>query len=845
MNKLLIMFLCVFLTACGSGGSSDNTTDSVSSSTVANKYQGQTFQATLHENNIDDFVQVLFNPIDVTSPVLSRSSDNTSSQIKQLQTSGHQVNTLIKKVVESRLNQTTNLAARAVSYVDYDSCYLGGSVSITGDIDEESLTGTLNMNFMSCADGDTVINGPVTFIVYQYNHTYEAVEHFSISYIDLNVSGPLGQYTTSSKGVGIIDFNNQTITSTQTAHTRFDDQEVLLENFKSVQNASGEFTMTGKLYLSEYGYVDIATNTPFISYSATASYPDSGGPLVLTGANQAVSLSPKENGSYFEAEMMNADQEMTSVFIGNSSPFVSFSYNTSTVYGDLDSVTFMFYLSEALDTERSTLSDLKLVEAGGAIIPADITYSDQYDHIVTITPTGTLKHSTQYTFSLDGNWYSVFGKTLQMDPSLGNITGPDSTGPKVVSVTPVADDSLISRASSFEIVFDEAINPEFIASDDQFLKLTGENYYTYEWVSTTASASGNTLTITPTDPLIYGETYTLTLGSANNSSFQDTNGNSSWFYSDDDEWSYKTELYTQRIDLGVSLNYFDIDKTTNTLYGLDQVNKELVVIDLTTDIVVSRRSLIRKPSQLCIHAESDRLYMTTNNSSFIEEFKLSDLSLINSIGWSGGLNDSDDSSHYDIQCTADKLYVVDADWSSQVYSIDRNAPFIETQLDAMSSIGDILVTNTGDIYTTLQYGWSSYSDVDGYQRFQLDADNNWALIDEDGLNSWNDRSANLESPLFLDETNNHLISNRYIFNSLNLKQVVYDFGEGVKALDADFSTSLLATNGAIYSLETYNQVMTLPVRNIDRAKFDSEGDLYMLKNSDSSLYFTKQSEILE
>ena len=846
MSRFTILFLSAFLVACGSGGGdggSNNIATPVSGATVSSKYLGQTTQATLHQDNVDDFAQVLFTPINVTSPVL-RAEDNDASEITQLQLTNQQVDQRILKTANARLKQSNNLAARAVSFVDYDSCPYGGSVPVTGDLDEATLTGTLYMNFTDCNDGETAMNGLVTLVIYQYNQNYQSMEHFSVSYEDLYVESTQGTYTTSASGVAVVDFINQTVTSTQTAHSRFADKEILFEDYVTVQNSLGDYTIEGKLYLSDHGYVYVSTTAPF-GPNSNRGYPEYGGPLVFAGANQTVNLTPKEYGSYLEGQMLDSDQAMTTVLVGNSLPFVNTSYNSGTLYGDLDSITFGFYLSEALDTSRSTLSDLKLIEAGGSTIPADVSY-DSNTTLVTITPTAALKHSTQYSFSLEGEWYSVFGKTLELNQNISNMTGPDQTAPVIVSVTPDPETTatLASDRPSFVIEFDEAINPEAITSDDQFLRLEGENSWNYVWVPTTATASGNTLTITPNEPLSYGETYTLMLSQAYFSNIEDVYGNSAWF-SSDTAWSYQSELYAQRIDLGAGLSYFDIDKSTNTLYGLDQINKELVLIDLTTDSVTSRHSLLRKPSQLCIHAPSDRLYVTTSNDSYIEEFKLSDLSLVASIGWSGGHLNSDDAPHYDIQCTADKLYVVDADWYSQVYSIERAAPYVETKLDALSSVGDILVTDAGDIYTTIQLGWYSTADVDGYRRYQQDANNDWMLIDEDSLNGYTDRPANLESPLFLDETNNRLISNQYVFNSLNLNHVVHDFGEGVTVLDVDFGNNLIATNGLLYSIETYNQVMTLPVKNIDRAMFDNEGDLYMLKNADSSLYYTKQSEMPE
>ena len=831
MNKLVISFCVLFLSACGGGGSSDKS--SSTDNYPLSLYSGMTTQAIVDENNIEKFVKIIFGSNTFTSSTLARNTGDTAKNNSNNYSS--RLNAITIKSVMENIKIGNQLHLREVSYTNY--CEDSGSIVVSGDINEETYQGTLNVNYKNCISEGIALNGTAVFVIHKYNINYDYIENTSLTfngldYTEVETNDSYAVFGTNSL---TIDFDNFVETTVDNILFQKETSDILLDNFTTITNDSNETTLSGKVYLHDHGYVDISTPSSIdLGYNSTY-YPVSGGPILVKGSNQTIQLTSLESGNALQAAYVNEEGQASVLTIGNLSPFTMSLTDSGTMYLEYGDNSFQLSLSEDLDLERSVLSSLIIKSPDDSTITSDVTY-DESNRIITVTPSESLSYETSYTLELTNNWYSIFGKVLQLDDSITRTTSSDRQAPELISITPEPGSSNISVNTSFVIEFNEDISTSEISDDDTVLIETLSNYY-YDGVETDILISGNTITVTPTTPLAYGEGYTLTFDRLIYSlGIQDTNGNQAYFSSNDD-WTFKTEIYSQKIEIGTGISYFDIDKTTNKLYALDDTNKSLIIVDLTSDTVEATHSLTRKPSRFCIDKASDRIYITTLNSSFIEEYQLSNFTQITSIPWSASSAGYDEE-HYEIKCTADKLYVADAEWSPQLYSIDRVAPYLETKLTDIESVGGLEVTNNGDIYTWFQYGWGAGLSSSKIQRIQ-----DGSVIDTSTKTYPDHNRDPLDAPILLDETSNIVINKRYVFNSLNLEQVIYDLGEDEVVYGADFNKKRIATLNEIYSLESYNSLIKLPIINVDNLIFDTEGDLYMLKNSNSALFIMKESEM--
>ncbi len=402
--------------------------------------------------------------------------------------------------------------------------------------------------------------------------------------------------------------------------------------------------------------------------------------------------------------------------------------------------------------------------------------------------------------------------------------------PVIVSMTPKNGVMDLDPFDSIVIGFSKEINPSLIFENETFLYLE-QSKYSIVPVETIASVSGRNLTIKPVGPLDHDSKYTFSFKNMEMSHIEDLEGNRAEISR---EWGFETPVYDLRIYLSsISIDAFELDKLSNILYTLDIENKSITAIDLSTDTIEWTRDLTYIPSRLCV--DGDRIYITNSNSNFISEYSISGFTEVSDIPWTAG-NYSFGDGHFNIECDSDYLYVVDANWSPLLWEIDRSSPNVVTQIEAFESVGGLALASNGDIFTWFQYGWTAgYAGSRVSNYVQLDQ-GEYELVDESSVGYPAHSRNPLDSPIFVDDDFNMVINKGLIFNKSNLEQVIYDFGNDELIYSADFNNGFISTKSNVYSLHTYNVVVPLPVKNPDNVLFDADGDLYIIKNSESSMY---------
>lgn len=164
----------------------------------------------------------------------------------------------------------------------------------------------------------------------------------------------------------------------------------------------------------------------------------------------------------------------------------------------------------SLDPNTVTSSTVTLTTAGGASVPATVSYDDT-THKVTLTPSQALAGNAQYTAKLKGGsgGISGWGGDLAADVTWSFTTGA-GLPPTVTSVTPADNATAVAIGSTVKVAFDR----DMLASTINTTNITlTPQLGTAIPATVTYSASTDTATLTPSSALDPSRQYTLRVAS--------------------------------------------------------------------------------------------------------------------------------------------------------------------------------------------------------------------------------------------------------------------------------------------------------------------------------------------
>lgn len=296
-TRLIIITLfsafSVIGTGCGGGGGGDGT------AVQPLVYSGNTNPAITTTNNTTTLLaNVLFGgsiggvvPAALTTSPVVQSSESAMMHDRFRPLFLQAINNIAER------NASTQIAVGvAVSIDETSACVDGGSITIQGSLDDQTLLGTLTFIYNNCVEGDITFNG--TTIV-----RYDAVDLATLLPTDFTANFSPLMTMVSTNPV----FN---ISATGTIRMQLlfgSNQEILTINYVSKDNISGKLyqytnfgitntydnvlspssgsqSFSGRVYDSVHGFVDVTTPGPLMYSSTTLSFPDSGGPMLLEGA---------------------------------------------------------------------------------------------------------------------------------------------------------------------------------------------------------------------------------------------------------------------------------------------------------------------------------------------------------------------------------------------------------------------------------------------------------------------------------------------------------------------------------------------------------------------------------
>jgi hypothetical protein len=383
-------------------------------------------------------------------------------------------------------------------------------------------------------------------------------------------------------------------------------------------------------------------------------------------------------------------------------------------------------------------------------------------------------------------------------------------------------------------VFDEAVRPESFTEQGRFLLLKDEGYdpYNTESIDVSITVENNKVTFTPKKPLFYDSQYEIGFFNWHWNHLTDLAGNLAIGLS---EISFRTEPYpNKKFALNNSVHTTGLNRLTNELYLLSAEGKTFSVFDMGTDELVNSFSLEHVPSRICIHNDTDTLFITHSDIAVISQYRISDLSKLDDIAWSGGNGTKQDDhlKHYDILCLSDSIFVADTDTSPTLFQIGRSHPYLE-QETSIDSAGGMVMSESGDIFTFTQFGWDFTS---GYRRLERFSNTGTQWVRADRGYNLGLKQLPQDSPIFIDEQSGTVINKYLVANAADLSQKIHEFDKSETIYATDASIQLAATKRHVYSLTDYTVLQRLPINGVDHVIFDNQGELYMVDNERLTLY---------
>ncbi|MFK5948854.1 MAG: right-handed parallel beta-helix repeat-containing protein [Methylococcales bacterium] len=284
-----LISLLMFITACGGGGADfdpNQFEEPDLSSSLFDQYSGKTTPTSLVSGDLSPFSSVIFSD---TLGFFNTDSSNTSisSNINFKMSSVINVRNIKKQSINN------NVMSRKNDINELNNCLVSGSESVKGFINDD-FTGVLEVAYDHCNNGEVTQHGVVTInILNGITNNFEAVAFYQKVLITEGNS----RYSLSGR-LHDKKIVNSTL-SELTADMVITDQDSLaqlkLENYvtNSCEFCSGDNYdqyMRGRIYHSDYGYVDVTTVQTLKYINGYTGRPEYIGQIRLEGASGGSAL---------------------------------------------------------------------------------------------------------------------------------------------------------------------------------------------------------------------------------------------------------------------------------------------------------------------------------------------------------------------------------------------------------------------------------------------------------------------------------------------------------------------------------------------------------------------------
>jgi hypothetical protein len=308
LSIVILIGSFTLIPSCGGGGGGGGGGNS------GIPYTGLTTQASLTATNANKIFAVIWYEGASSTTVSPKPSRSKAGTLEY--SNNNKVMPYISKIGKRLLQDAVGYKSRPQtvnSAVPVNETYYGsisGTLTITGSIDNVTLTGSLTMTYVNYNDGDGTYDGGVSVRIDELtNTTTDMTMSFSLLTIktasyDMSMSGSirLQESTLTISDTFTINVVNLDNTSKETS--RFENY-VLTMTYSSITNpTSGSETYNGRVYVEKYGYVDVSTTSSCI-YTNPQAVPDCGGPIILRGAGNTIAAVTPISTNYVKIDVDN------------------------------------------------------------------------------------------------------------------------------------------------------------------------------------------------------------------------------------------------------------------------------------------------------------------------------------------------------------------------------------------------------------------------------------------------------------------------------------------------------------------------------------------------------------
>jgi hypothetical protein len=301
INKWIPFLLLVsLLQACGGGGGGDdgdNTNTDGGPTTTPLDYSGETKQASLTSENVDELATAA-----ASGSKQALNSDNVPivGLRSDFPVTREQINEELSVLIGDTLSRGAQLAGRGVMAAKTQdlSSTMCDSGKVTIEYPDNGVAGNWSIDFNQCARGaeygnsnySTILDGAVEGTYTQVGDGYRLTLNYHNFTVDVN--NPSGRYSDTFNMSVTCTASNQESTDLSceyySDYRGYDNRTYRVSEVNISGNESSGYQVSVRVYDPDYGYVMVTTEVP-VTFNCTGGHP-SAGRIHFEGANGATAV---------------------------------------------------------------------------------------------------------------------------------------------------------------------------------------------------------------------------------------------------------------------------------------------------------------------------------------------------------------------------------------------------------------------------------------------------------------------------------------------------------------------------------------------------------------------------
>lgn len=462
----------------------------------------------------------------------------------------------------------------------------------------------------------------------------------------------------------------------------------------------------------------------------------------------------------------------------------------------------------------------------------------QTNHVLFLYPLADYRKNASISVSVAPGLLAANGVELIESTGFEFFTQLDTEGPIINAVSPLSGTINNDLYPTFTITMSDPVlglEQDFV-TDAVLYEKKWSSYSGYvRKINTRILVNGDTLSITPIEPLNYDNGYELRIAAL---PIHDEYGNALKPWQQSAFYKTKQSPVSVKFPSGMSNVYYDAQ--THTLLAFSFYRQLLFQVTFNGEPELTSRGLPENPFDACFD-DNGRLYVSFENSSRIRVYDAQSMTLLGEFDWTDPTLTAQqlDSQIWQtapyIHCVGDAVYVsiaFNGNGRGAINKVQTSAPHTVTQLADSANINDIVRLSTNELLALRMKHSGTPS-----KELAFLSESASTLVEMDTFNA---ESINLSlprlghAPLLVDESSRQVFLGNHILNMDDLATTQQLLPSGVLAIDPE-RRRFYSTTG-VYSMDTYEQLLGAIVPESYNAEFDKHGNLLLYNNTRQLLH---------